>query len=308
MNVESPSQIYQSLSRLLMKESYQRIKEGSKSFHFASLFLSPKIRRRAWFLYAWCRISDDLVDKVNSLPEAELNLALLNKELDLLYGESKLLGLDSESCKALLGIQSLKSEVGLSVTYLKDLLRGYQMDLDNFVARPLKDVLDYCYCVAGTVGLMMCQVMEIKNPSAGVHAKNLGIAMQLTNIMRDIQDDLRLGRVYIPQEFFVSQNLSVMDLRDRPNEVSVLASHYLYDLAEGYYQSGHEGLKYLPFRERLAVSIASITYRQIGVEVLKRGQHAWSSRTYTTPLQKINCAVRGLFLALKASFFATKIS
>jgi phytoene synthase len=280
-------------------------------------------------LYAWCRISDDLVDKAKSLPEATANLAILNQELDLLYSESHLLesgssseslaststsgsrsgseiGLASESCRALLGIQNLKSEVGLSVTYLKDLLRGYQMDLDNFVARPLKDVLDYCYCVAGTVGLMMCQVMEIKNPSAGVHAKNLGIAMQLTNIMRDIQDDLRLGRVYIPQEFFVSQNLSVMDLRDRPNEVSAQAARYLYDLAEGYYESGHEGLKFLPFRERLAVSIASITYRQIGVEVLKRGQHAWSSRTYTSPLQKIICAVRGLFLALKASFFATK--
>lgn len=287
-------------SKELVSVSYQKIKQGSKSFHFASLFLSPKIRRRAWYLYAWCRVSDDLIDNATSLDQALSNLDQLNRDIDQVYQDSQEKGPADHSDSSVIGIHQLKLEVNLSSVYLKDLLRGYRMDLEGFTARPKSELLDYCYCVAGTVGLMMCEVMEVTDPKALGHAKDLGIAMQLTNIIRDIQSDLSLGRVYIPQEFFVQHNLNVSDFYSNPNGVSVTASKYLFDLAETYYQSGHLGLKYLPMRERIAIAVASITYRKIGLEVLKRGERAWSQRTFTTPLQKLLCAIKGVYLAATA--------
>jgi len=289
-------------SKQLIENSYQKIKKGSKSFYFASLFLSPKIRRRAWYLYAWCRLSDDLVDSARSNAEAQAHLAMLNTELDQLFSESKLPLKETEASLALSGISELKNEVNLSVIYLKDLLRGYKMDLNGFVAKSQAELIEYCYCVAGTVGLMMCQVMEIKNPNAFAHAKDLGIAMQLTNIMRDIHEDFKLGRVYIPQEFFTLNHYSVSDLTLHTNHVYVKAARYLFELAEKYYQSGYVGLKYLPFRERVAIAIAAVTYRKIGLEVLRLGEKAWNSRTFTTLLQKLACAFEGIFLAMRHSF------
>jgi len=301
MSIASGSDV-KSSTRELILESYKNIQKGSKSFHFASLFLSRRIRQRAWFLYAWCRISDDLVDHAPTKRAALEYLDLLTFELDTLYNESRLPNVASESFKALPGINLLKNDVGLSVIYLKDMLRGYRMDVDGFIARPLHELLDYCYCVAGAVGLMMCQVMQVTDPRALEHAKNLGIAMQLTNIIRDIQEDLKLGRIYIPQEFFSNRGLNVSDLYSSPNKICLSAAHYLFELAEPFYMSGYHGLRYLPFRERLSISIAAVTYRQIGLEVLKRGDLAWTSRTYTSLFQKFTCAIRGLFLTIKMSF------
>lgn len=280
----------------LHQSCYQKIKKGSKSFFFASLFLSPLTRKRAWLLYAWCRVSDDLIDQAPSKKVALQNIESLKSNLAQVYNSNDLNPRTLTEIDQ--GILILKNQVGLSQVYLQDLLRGYQMDLEGYVAKPTDTLLDYCYCVAGTVGLLMCQVMGITHAKALEHAKNLGIAMQLTNIMRDIKSDLELGRIYLPEEFFLKSNLSPQELDSNFKHIAQLGARYLFELAESYYASGKQGFKYLPWRERTAIAVATATYRQIGIEVMKRGPEAWTSRTYTSPWKKLKCAMLGIYWAL----------
>lgn len=280
------------LSAALRQESHRRIQQGSKSFYFASWFLSPKFRIHAWLLYLWCRESDDLIDEAPSREQALANLEHLNSQLHQIFNSTTSeLPTDFKS-KALI---ALKLELNFDCSPLYDLLRGYKMDLDGYYLKSQAQLLDYCYCVAGTVGVMMCQIMQVKSPQALVHAKDLGIAMQLTNIMRDFETDFKLNRLYIPQEFFTKFQLSPEAILHDRLSVFVKAAPYLFELTETYYQSGIKGLSYLPFRERLSIAIAASVYRRIGLLVIKKQDQAWSQRTYTHWGQKLASLLQGLY-------------
>jgi phytoene synthase len=159
------------------------------------------------------------------------------------------------------------------------------------VAPPSDDdeLLRYCYRVASTVGLMMCAVLGVREPSAFPHAVDLGVAMQLTNICRDVREDARMGRVYLPASRLEAAGLTPDDLLqdrvDREALARVVAD--LLHLADRYYASADAGMRWIPARARTAIVVASRVYRAIGVKLRRRGCDAWSGRTVVGGVEKV---------------------
>ncbi|MFN7729802.1 MAG: phytoene/squalene synthase family protein [Bdellovibrio sp.] len=266
----------------LIHFSREQIRKGSKSFAAASFFLSEKEKSGAWLLYSWCRHCDDEIDHAQSPEEAVQKLLRLREQTLLAFANTQVM--DSPQFE---GLRLLFQATGLPVQYPLDLLRGMQMDVEGYWGRSEDELLDYCYCVAGVVGLMMCHVMNVSDERALAHAVDLGQAMQLTNISRDIDADLKLGRVYIPREWLARDGLAPEDLTSpwtRP--LWPRYTKQLLALAEDRYDSGRQGLHYLSFRAAWAVSIALGVYRAIGTKVLDRGSRAWDQRCYTTRFEK----------------------
>lgn len=267
--------------------SRDQIRKGSKSFSFASFFFSKTEREGAWLLYSWCRACDDRIDQA---PSAEAQLQALAD-------------LERDTRRAARGDQTLTDPVfqGLAVVlrefqipekYPLDLLRGMRMDVEGREYQTLEELEEYCYCVAGVVGLMMCHVMGLSDSRALSNAVAMGSAMQLTNICRDVEDDLALGRIYIPTDFLLEAGLTRANFATSAGRARWPAlTARLLDAADERYRHGVAGLRYLSFRAALAVAIAGRVYRRIGVKVRARGERAWENRTYTRLPEKLATAL-----------------
>jgi phytoene synthase len=187
-----------------------------------------------------------------------------------------------------------------------DLLQAMQMDVEGYTDKSWKDLEQYCYGVAGTVGLMMCFVVGVKDQRAFPYAIALGKAMQLTNIARDLQSDLNRGRCYIPKEWRSSTTLVVAAPKVEKDFWPKYAKKLLLKAREGY-RIGRLGIGFLPFRAGLAIQIASLVYEKIGDKILARGASAWDERCYTSLAEKSWIALREfliwpatyLFISLK---------
>ena len=161
------------------------------------------------------------------------------------------------------------------------------------------DLLRYSYRVAGTVGLLMCEVLNSEVLDAKAYAIDLGIAMQLTNIARDVLEDAQMGRRYIPADWI--NGLSPNDIclaSTAPNGVNAMqvkaAIIRLLELAERFYQSGARGFPYLPSRAHLGIAVAARIYRQIGVQLEATG-YAWhQGRQVTSKSTKLKCSLMAL--------------
>jgi phytoene synthase len=175
------------------------------------------------------------------------------------------------------------------------------MDVRSTRYATLDELLLYCYRVAGTVGLMMSHIMGLRDERALRHAADLGIALQLTNIARDITEDAALGRVYLPLQWLREANIEPSDLaaneyRDR---LALLVWRLLLE-AEPYYRSGDEGLWNLSFRSACAVAAARHVYAEIGHLLLKRGARAWDQRSYVTGGRKLHVILRAMLRLLRS--------
>ena len=159
----------------------------------------------------------------------------------------------------------------------------------------------YAYQVAGTVGLMMCGVFDTHAPQAAPHAIDLGIAMQLTNIARDIGEDARMGRRYVPGPWVNDADPAAI-VTPSPQLQSKLkdATQRLLALAERYYASGETGLHHLPPRARLTTLVASRVYRAIGDDIAAHGYRSWDRRAHVNGPQKVLLA-----LGAARTFFGT---
>lgn len=270
------------MSPELIEFSRRQIRGGSKSFAFASLFFSKRERACAWLLYAWCRYCDDQIDGAPTSEAARERLADLEHWIRRAAGSAEPLALPQAE-----GLRLVLRECELPIEYPLDLLRGMRMDIEGYRGRSLPELLDYCYCVAGVVGLMMCHIMGVSDRRALRHALHLGQAMQLSNICRDFDEDWRLGRVYVPGEWLAEHSLGWREF-DSPTGRGLWPqfARRILELAEKKYRSGREGLSFLPFRAAWAVAIALGTYRRIGEKVRSRGPRAWDDRCFTSPTEK----------------------
>lgn len=256
------------------KAAKSDIQKGSKSFSFASLVFSRKEREACWRLYAWCRRSDDAIDGAASRAEAVIQLQdLKTKTRACFRGED--LGEHPWT-----GLKEIAVRYRISELAALDLLRGFETDLGdekplNGISVQMKswdDLADYCYCVAGTVGLMMCPIMGVKNPDAAKAAIAMGSAMQLTNISRDVREDFERGRVYLPADWLQARGVKPHELLNIENRKAVFAVvQQMLDKAEDMYAMGEAGLRYLPWRAAWAVLVAAFVYREIGRQVLVKG-------------------------------------
>lgn len=263
-----------------VEATFQR---GAKSFSLAALFFSPEMYRSAAEVYAWCRYCDDAVDGQAHLGREELEKCvseLREKTLSVFRGEPQVEA-------PFLAFQRVAQRYGIPAQYPLDLLEGMAMDARRERFATLADLELYAYRVAGTVGLMMTYVLGAKNPEALQPAKQLGIAMQLTNISRDILEDASLGRVYLPLTWLAERGLTFENFTRPENrrELALLADR-LVSAAEPYYSEGLSGLRLLPFRAAIGIAAAARIYRAIGLRVRARGERAWNSRTVVPFLVK----------------------
>lgn len=278
----------------LLEFSKKQIQFGSKSFCFASLFFSKKERAGSWLLYSWCRYVDDEIDKAADKADALQRLAWLEQGTrEAFYSKTPLSNPHFE------GLRLIIAEFNIPLKYPLDMLRGMKMDVEDRVYETADDLEDYCYCVAGVVGLMMCHIMGTSSSQALSHAVALGSAMQLTNISRDVHDDLALGRIYFPRQWMKTYGMTEAEFALPQNRRRwALLSQKLLDLAHQRYNEGRQGLQYLSFRAALACGIAASVYEEIGTKVLKRKDKAWDERCYVPLSTKIRIA---LFETLRLS-------
>lgn len=239
------------------------IERHSKSFSLASRLLPERAGRDAAAVYAWCRRADDAVDESGSEPPRQA-LDRLQHELDELYSGGQ------PTAQELVAFGSVVRATGIPQRYPADLLAGMEMDVAGYRYQSCEELLLYCYRVASTVGLMMCHVLGVSEAAALRPAAHLGLAMQLTNICRDVAEDWRRGRLYLPDELLrrhgaggLAQELGC-PLSDGAARACRGALIELLTLAGRYYASSDRGLQYLPFRCALGVNAARRIYSAIG--------------------------------------------
>lgn len=274
-----------------MQDSKTVIATGSKSFYFASLFFTKKNKLDCWILYRWCRYCDDQIDQASNQESAKEILHQLTDKT-----EAALTNADGKERSLFTDVAAVFKEHQIPLEYPQSLLAGFAMDVENKRYQTLKDLELYAYRVAGVVGLMMTKILGVKSIEANHHAIAMGNAMQLTNIARDVAEDFNRGRIYLPEQWiFESRQMPDWILSTQNKEDTYKIVLRLLDRADELYSEGRRGLKYLPWRARLAVSIASHIYQHIGTKIRKMGPDALSSRTVVSTSEKICLAVRGVF-------------
>ncbi len=272
-------------------DSEKVLKHHGKTFYFAQRFLGRKNGYGVARLYQFCRYIDDLADESPDKDVAEEKLHSVRLQLSANQADDPLLQ----------DFLDLAAEWQINVKYALDLIDGVIMDLGKVDIQDQPELLQYCYRVAGTVGLMMCPLLYADNEGEQF-ALDLGIAMQLTNIARDVLHDARLGRRYLPADWVKGVTaVEICDLRKEDRLLIQESIQRILELAETYYESGRDGFVHLPMRSRISIAIAARTYRQIGVKLLKNGCKYWHGRTYTTLTEKILLALREIIRTLSAA-------
>lgn len=260
------------MSELVVQQSFEALAAGSKSFRFASHFLPRARRRDAAVLYAFCRLVDDLADDAPSPERAVEDLEAVRAELRGAASPRPLVGT----------FLSMAARTGLELEHAEELIRGVLSDQSTVRVPDDRALIRYCYRVAGTVGLMMCPVLGVRAQTASPFALDLGVAMQLTNICRDVAEDARLGRVYLPATRLEQAGLTQAQLLEGPRETPAGLRRVVQDillLAERYYASADLGMGYIPLRPRAAILVASRVYREIGRKLLANGCDVMAGRT-----------------------------
>jgi phytoene synthase len=268
------------------------IKVGSKSFSLAARLFSPEVKRAAFFLYGWCRYCDDLADQGHPEDTREAREQRLS---ELIRSTRSALAGEEPSDPVFIALQYVTRRYSIPEHYAVELLEGMRMDVCGTRYHSLEELLLYCYRVAGTVGLMMSHVMGVSDERALKHAADLGTAMQLTNIARDLVDDAKEGRIYVPLPWLEEEQIAPAHIAfgEHREKLSVLAARLL-SAAEVYYRSGDEGLGYLAFRSACAVAAARRVYAEIGNLIRLKGAAAWDGRTFTSKPRKLKAVARGI--------------
>ncbi len=263
-------------------ESQRIFKAGSKSFSFAASLFDQRLRRSASLLYHWCRHCDDEIDRQQTVEAGLVRLQVLTEQ----SSHSVALHQVNEGCFA--AFQTVTRESGIPDRLPQDFLEGMRWDIESKTYESLPELLEYCYRVAGTVGQMMCHVMGVTSQEALSHASDLGKAMQLTNIARDVFEDASLGRVYLPQAWLREAGINQDGICDDKNRQALVALvNRLLREAWSFYRSGERGTSMLPYRAACAVAAASSIYEAIGNELQKRGATAWDERVVISKGMKI---------------------
>jgi phytoene synthase len=256
-----------------------------RSFHWARRLLGATHADRATRLYAFCRRLDDLVDEAASPEEARVALAAADRAIA-----------DGRSDDPVLsdGL-ALMRECGIEPGIVRELIAGMASDAETVRMADEAELLRYCYRAAGTVGLMMCRVLDAPEPAAAAHAVDLGIAMQLTNLCRDVAADARMGRRYLPASL-VGDIAPDALIEPSPALQSALrvAVARLLALAEVYYASGEAGLPFLPVRARAGILVAGRVYRAIGHRLAAREYAYWEGRAFVPDWRKATITLTAL--------------
>jgi len=269
------------------------MRHGSKSFFAASRLLPARYRDAAVSLYAFCRVADDEVDGSGASPDT---LAQLHARLDSIYAGTPYEVAADQAFARVVHRYRLPRRIPLA------LLEGFQWDAQGRRYQTFPELLDYCARVAGTVGAMMALVMEVRDERALARACELGVAMQLTNIARDVGEDARMGRVYLPLEWLHEEGLDPDAWLLDPRFCAPIARLVgrLLGEADALYLRAEEGLWNLPRGCRPAILAARHIYADIGGEIRRAQLDSVNRRAVVSGRRKIARVVQSLPCALAA--------
>ncbi len=276
--------------------------KNSRSFRFASAFLSDELQRIVAGVYGWCRVSDDLVDEARNATPEEIRVRLEAWE-DLAK-----MAYRGRPCGIPLIDEVFSTMAARKVPfeYAHDLLEGLRMDIEPRRYRTVGDMRTYSYRVASVIGVWLTRTTGVKDPWVLERAEALGHAMQLTNILRDVGEDLRMGRVYIPQQDLLEAGLTEDDLIAYENGQRPLDATWkalverLMDRADEDYRFAYEGMPHLPVSLRLAVAVAASVYRGIHDSIRANGYDNFRKRAVAGTPRKVLLAAGGLTLLVRA--------
>ncbi|MGB3471075.1 MAG: phytoene/squalene synthase family protein [Erythrobacter sp.] len=299
--METAPAIDQSRRAALVEHARMAIKQGSQSFSAASRLFDEETRERAWLLYAWCRRCDDIAD--NQVMGGELgDQSDLDTRLNLIRKlTAKAFAGEPTGDPAFDALGVVAKECGLTPAMAEDVIAGFALDAEDWRPRETRDMMRYCYHVAGAVGVMMAVVMGVDPEDSDTldRANDLGLAFQLSNIARDIVEDDAAGRCYLPVMWLVEQDIEPGQ-HTKPHHRKELAemAARLVALVEKHEAAARVGAARLPFRSRWAVLSAARIYGAIGRKVRKRGVDAWNSRTYVPRWEKALYGARAFLSAV----------
>lgn len=256
------------------------IRTGSLSFHSASRLLPARVRDPALALYAFCRLADDEVDEGQAKERAVL---ALQERLDLAYRGTPRNAPEDRAFAAIVERFDMPRDLP------EALLEGLAWDSLERRYRTLSEVRSYSARVASAVGAMMCVLMEVRDPHALARACDLGVAMQLTNIARDVGEDARAGRLYLPLDWFDEAGIDAGAFLAAPEprrEIRRMVSRLLAE-ADRLYLRSEAGIAALPRDARMGIWAARLIYAGIGREVRRNGFDSVTRRAHTSTLQKL---------------------
>ena len=242
---------------LAYEECRQITRREAKNFYYAFLTL-PRPRRRAiYVIYSFCRYCDDAVDSQDSYDRKRQTLDNLREELALSYA-------GKADTPLFLGLSDVAQRYNIAPEYFQELLAGVESDLSKNRYRDFEELYQYCYRVASVVGLICIQIFGYKDARATAHAIDLGQAMQLTNISRDVREDMEADRIYLPQDEMARFGYSEEELRSLTfNDAFVNLMRFQSQRARDYFQSGFQLLPYLSPRSRACPAVLGRLYSNV---------------------------------------------
>ena len=271
-----------------MNNYLEILKKNGKSFYWAGQLLPKKYLIRCAELYSFCRLLDDIADSKIKADNSSILKNILNLIKKDDYHKLK---------KYKINIPDYLKKSELAKAKIIDLIDGLIFDQKQVRIKNERELILYCYRVAGTVGVLMCIALDCKEKKSHDFAIDLGIAMQLTNILRDIKEDAELNRRYLPGNFVknltpkqiinISQNIKHKD-----HLIVQEAIKKILHLSNLYYKSGNAGLFFLKFQFKIVIAVASNIYRQIGVKLKNKSYNWYEARIFTTIYEKFKITIK----------------
>jgi phytoene synthase len=259
----------------------QKAAQSGSSFYYSFLFLPPERRRAITALYAFCREVDDVVDETSDAQVAAAKLLWWRKEVDALFqGHAQ--------HPVTQALSPLAAKFGITRERLGDILDGMEMDLHHARYPDFASLRQYCYRVAGVVGILSASIFGYSNARTLEYAEALGIAFQLTNIVRDVGDDARMNRIYIPTEDLARFEVPAADvLNRRHTENFTRLMAFEAGRAREHYEKAMALLPAEDRRPQRPGLIMAAIYRTVLEEVQREGYRVLDHRVGLTPIRKL---------------------
>ncbi len=270
------------------RQAARATRQGSKSFYFATRFFPRPLAESAHAVYWFCRTTDDIVDENPDLAAARSHLEQWRLALQAVLAEkpveSPVLRHFAAACR----------RHAIPPEYAFELIEGMRMDLEKTRYRNFAELRVFCYRVASTVGLIMSHVIGFRD-GALQYAEDLGIAMQLTNILRDVAEDRERGRIYLPSEEMETFGYSEADLRaSRCNQAFRAMMRYQVERARQYYRQSLPGIPLLHTDGRFAVEISAAVYSGILHRIEAMDYDIFAQRAVVPAWRKYSITARAL--------------
>jgi 15-cis-phytoene synthase len=265
------------------------LRNGSRTFLAASLLLPRAVHEPACALYAFCRLADDAVDEPTRQADA---VARLRERLHLAYAGTPLPIAADRALAAVVARFAIPRELP------EALLEGFEWDAAGRRYESFDEVCEYAARVAGAVGAMMALLMGARSAEAVARACDLGVAMQLSNIARDVGEDARMGRLYLPRQWLREAGIDPDAWLAQPVFSVELGRvvQRLLNAADGLYQGVDAGVALLPLACRPGINAARFMYADIGHEVQRRGLNSVDQRAVVSPTRKLQLVLRSLLV------------